>query len=308
MSEQPYITLLNHPGRLWERAIAQTKLAIASGALHSIPTERGFLHDQGVQFLVRILGNLIRKDEATQKQIHAELATGKEFNPFLPYEADLFVVDISPTHVCLLNKFNVADHHLLIITRAFEEQESLLTFNDFEALWACLAEFDGLGFYNGGKVAGASQRHKHLQLVPFPLVPESRLPIAPLLTSATTSFPNNVPGLPFVHAFMNLDPSWAQDPSKAAEWTLEVYSTLLRSLRLQTGNGKTPTLQSGAYNLLMTRDWMLVVPRSHESTHNISVNSLGFAGALLVRSEAELELLTEIRPMNLLRQVAFPLD
>ena len=34
-------------------------------------------------------------------------------NPFLPYEEDLYVCDLSPTHVCLLNKFNVVDHHFL---------------------------------------------------------------------------------------------------------------------------------------------------------------------------------------------------
>ncbi|NDJ18520.1 ATP adenylyltransferase family protein [Myxacorys almedinensis] len=307
MFEPPQLTLLTHPGILWERAIAQTRSAIASGALRSVPTERGFIHDEGVQFLVRVLTNLIRKDAATQAQITAETTTGKSFNPFLPYEDDLFVVDVSPTHVCLLNKFNVADHHLLVITRAFEEQESWLTFNDFAALWACLAEFDGLAFYNGGKTAGASQRHKHLQLVPFPLVPESRLPIACLLSSATLTPPNNVPGLPFLHAFAPLDPSWARSPAKAADLTLSCYNRLFQSLGWQPSTGNTP-MQSGAYNLLMTRDWMLVVPRSRESTHNISVNSLGFAGALLVRSEAELNLLTKIRPMNLLRQVAFPLS
>ncbi|NIO40609.1 MAG: phosphorylase, partial [Burkholderiales bacterium] len=38
-------------------------------------------------------------------------------NPFLPYGKDLFVSDISETHLALLNKFNVIDYHLLIVTR-----------------------------------------------------------------------------------------------------------------------------------------------------------------------------------------------
>jgi ATP adenylyltransferase len=308
MSETPQKTLLQHPGILWQRTIERTQHALACGALRSIPTERGFIKDEDVQFLVRILTNLIRKDEATQKQAQAELATGKDFNPFLPYENDLFVVDISDTHVCLLNKFNVAEHHLLIITRAFEEQEVLLTLKDFEALWACLAEVDGLGFYNGGKVAGASQRHKHLQLVPLPLVPESRLPIASLFSAATPAFSNNVPGLPFVHAFTRLDPKWADfSPSRAAELTLSCYNALLQSVGLDPSDGVTPTMQSGAYNLLITREWMFLVPRSQEGAHTISINSLGFAGALLVRNQEQLNLLKEIRPMNLLKQVALPL-
>ena len=39
-----------------------------------------------------------------------------------------------------------------------------------EEMNAILAEFDGLGFYNGGETAGASQPHKHLQIVPLPLL------------------------------------------------------------------------------------------------------------------------------------------
>ena len=83
----------------------------------------------------------------------------------------MFVADISPTHVCLLNKFNVIDHHLLVVTRAFEEQDAAINAADFAALWVCMAEVDGLAFYNGGKLAGASQRHKHLQIAPLPWGP-----------------------------------------------------------------------------------------------------------------------------------------
>ena len=77
-----------------------------------------------------------------------------------------------PAHACLLNKFNVFDHHALLVTQAYEDQDSLLTPADFEALLTCMAEFDALAFYNGGRIAGASQPHKHLQLVPVPLAAE----------------------------------------------------------------------------------------------------------------------------------------
>ena len=42
-------------------------------------------------------------------------------NPFLPYDPALLVAPISPTHVALLNRFNVVDDHFLIVTRSFEE-------------------------------------------------------------------------------------------------------------------------------------------------------------------------------------------
>ena len=114
--------------------------------------------------------------------------TGRK-NPFLPYEPDLYVADVSPTHVCILNKYNVVDLHLLIITRAFEHQESRLRLPDFQALWRCLVEYDSLGFYNSGHLSGASQPHKHLQVVPLPLAGSgcaNRVPFEPMLRNAAS--------------------------------------------------------------------------------------------------------------------------
>ncbi|MEA5625882.1 phosphorylase [Nostoc sp. UHCC 0251] len=301
--------ILLQPGTLWTSVKERTEYALQCGALLSIPTEFEFVEQDGVRFLVRILSNLNRKKAAKEKQ---SATSSQEFNPFLPYEEDLFVADISDTHVCILNKFNVVDYHLLIITRAFEEQESLLTLEDFAAMWACLADFDGLAFYNSGKTAGASQRHKHLQLVPLPLAPSGpQIPIESLLTAAqlqelipssasatpTLGFANTIPKLPFVHAFAPLNPHSVQSPFKAAQATLEVYRTLLHTVGLDAR-------QSGAYNLLATREWMLIVPRSQEHFQSISVNSLGFAGALLVRNAAEMEILKAQGPMTILKNVA----
>ncbi len=296
--------ILLKPGTLWKRVKEQTEYALQCGALLTIPTKFEFIEQNGVRFLVRVLSNLARKDAVKQKQ-QTQTTSSQIFNPFLPYEEDLFVADISQTHVCILNKFNVTDHHLLIITRAFEEQETLLTVQDFAAMWACLAEFNGLVFYNGGKIAGASQPHKHLQLVPLPLTPnELQIPIEPLFASAQfQDFVATIPPLPFVQAFTRLEPAWVKSPLKAAEATLSHYHALLKAVGLedtQQASGK----QSGAYNLLATREWMLIVPRSQESFESIAVNSLGFAGSLFVRNEQQMHILKNLGPMTLLQKVA----
>jgi ATP adenylyltransferase len=292
--------IILEPETLWHRVKQQTDYALNCGALLSIPTEFEFVEQDGVSFLVRILSNLARKNAAKKKQ-DKQAAAGKDFNPFLPYEQDLFVSEISDTHVCILNKFNVVDYHLLMITRDFEEQESLLTLADFAAMWACLAGMDGLAFYNSGKLAGASQRHKHLQLVPLPFTAsQPQIPIAPLLTSANQDKIATLPGLPFIHAFANLQPAWVDYPSIGAEATLAIYYDLLRAVGLGIVDGDKP---SGAYNLLATREWMMIVPRSQEHFHTISVNSLGFAGALLVKNETEMQLLKQHGPMTILKEV-----
>ncbi len=58
------------------------------------------------------------------------------------------------------------------------------------------------------------------------------------------------------------------------------------------------------YNLLITRRWMLLVPRSRENWRGVSINALGFAGSLLVRNRSELDELTRIGPLAVLRSVA----
>ncbi|CAD5981862.1 Protein APA1 [Planktothrix agardhii] len=290
-------------GTLWQRIITQTESALNCDALQSIPTEYDFIEAGNIQFLVRILSNLARKQKAKKKQQKKLAKSGQEFNPFLPYEQDLFVGNLSETHLCLLNKFNVVNHHLLIVTRQFEEQETWLTQADFAAMWLALGEIDGLVFYNGGKLAGASQRHKHLQLVPFPLVPDGiNLPIEPAI--ASVQFNNSIgiiPEFPFVHAIAAFNSDWINQPSEAAIFTLELYFELLAKVGLSVGDNP---FQSGAYNLLATRNWMMIVPRSQEKFEGISINSLGFGGTLLVKNSEQLQQLKSYHPLTVLKQVA----
>ena len=195
-----------------------TENALSTGALLPIPTEYEFIEDCGMRFFVRILSGLRLKDEAKQKQEKEAAVTGVQANPFLPYENDLFVADISDTHVAILNKFNVVEHHLLIVTRRFEDQEDLLTLNDFRALLACMAEYNCLGFYNGGAAAGASQKHKHIQIVPLPLAPEGpQVPIGPLLAKASYKDGlGTVPAFPFLHVFARIEPGTVEAESDSS--------------------------------------------------------------------------------------------
>ncbi len=291
-------------GTLWQRIKEQTEYARQSGALKSIATEYEFIEQNGIHFLVRILTNLVRKEKAQKQQDRKSAESGKYFDPFLPYEEDLFVADLSETHLCLLNKFNVVDHHLLIITRGFEDQKNLLNLADFTALWRCLAEIDGFGFYNGGADAGASQRHKHLQLVPLPLVPDGKaVPIQDAIAKATFQDQIGKLGIfSFQQALIRLDWDENSNIETIAQQTLNAYHQLLNAVNIQGSNGLTGE-QTQAYNLLMTRDWMLMIPRSQDSYENIAVNSLGLAGAMLVRSREQLEQLKTISPFKILQQV-----
>jgi ATP adenylyltransferase len=196
----------------------------------------------------------------------------------------------------------VVEHHLLIVTREFEHQETWLTLADFAALQMGLREIDGLGFYNGGTEAGASQPHKHLQLVRLPLMPDGdRLPIEGAI--AHTEYAGTglgkigrSPWFPFNHAIAPIS------PDSSPEQLQQQYYRLLNAVGLIDGTPSTER-QTGAYNLLITRNWLMVVPRSQEGFAGISLNALGFAGALLVRNDAQLQHLKTLQPLNLLASV-----
>jgi ATP adenylyltransferase len=297
--------ILLKKGTLWNNIIKTTELALSKGRLFPFPTDHEFIEDFRIRFFVRILMGLNLKDEARQKQKESSVY-GNEVNPFIPYDKDLFVSDINETHLALLNKFNVVKNHLLIITRHFEDQETLLTLKDFESLWICMAEYNGLGFYNGGGVAGASQRHKHLQMVPLPLAPEGpSVPIQPLITKAR--FENNlgiIPGFPFLHVFVRLKDELVASPIDAAQTTFDLYSNMLSKAGLEAPDDKVLKTQSAPYCLLITRQWMLLVPRTSEFFESISINSLGFAGSLLVFNKEQMSLLKKEGPMKVLKSVA----
>ncbi len=273
---------MEEPLTFWDHVVAKSASALASGALQPIETRSVTLVDGGVRFLTRVAANLVRKQVVAKKR-------GPSFNPFLNPEEDLFIADVSETHYALLNKFNVFDKHVLIVTRAFEEQESLLSQADFEALWIGLRAIDGFAFYNAGREAGASQRHKHLQLVRAPLGegPE-RIP----MDAALEREPG---GLPFRNASCSLRDCVDRTLEGAAETTRKRYLQLLADV----GRENDPR----AYNLLATRERMVVVPRSRDAWESISVNALGYAGALFVQDEDELERLRRLGPMRLLAAV-----
>lgn len=292
---------LLEPGALWRLTCAVRASALQSGALQPIPATRTTVTEAGIPFEVH---QAVRPPQpVTQKPAYAE----EGFDPFLPYDPALYVADLTPGHVGLLNKFNVLDCHLLMVTREFEHQETWLNAEDFEATCLCLAEYDGLAFFNGGRLAGASQRHKHLQYVPLPLLPGGyRLPIDPALKDMRWQGKfGTTPAFPFVHAFAPIDPVWLATPRQAALHMLDLYWELLYAVGIERGEDQR---QTRPYNLLATREWMLAVPRSQEAYQDINVHALGFAGSLMVWGEEGLRVVRQQGPLAVLAAVGVPLS
>lgn len=275
--------------------------ALVGGSLLPINTVSEYVRDNDIRFVVRILSNLVRKDEDRLKR-----AQEKRGDPFLPYEKELFIAEISPTHIALLNKFNVMDRHLLIVTREFEDQENLLNPADFSALWRCMTEYDAVGFYNGGEAAGASQAHKHLQIVPLPLADQGpAVPIQPLVDEVKeTGMITQLRSFNFRHCFTRFKQGGAGLPESPVEQSYTLYQMMLKEMGMSVPHNDEIVRQSGPYCLVVTRQWMLLVPRTKEFYGEISVNSLGFTGCLLVRKPEHLELVKKTGPLELLKLVS----
>lgn len=275
---------------LAERAAGMARRALAEGALRPLASELHRVPDSGVEFQVRLLRGRDHKAEAAEPE-----GAGPSTNPFLPPDPALLVGELSATHLCVLNKYPVLEGHLLAVTRDFEPQGQELTAPDLAALWTLLLEIDGLGFYNSHAESGASQPHKHLQLVPA-LAPGCRAPIEPLLRGAGTR-PGPVAGLPFAHAAQRLTalPGW----DAGAGTALARFAGDLRA-------ALSPEQRQRPYNLLLTRDWMLWIPRSRGDWEGASVNALGFAGSLVVRDRRALARVRSLGPLKILGAVALP--
>lgn len=287
------------PAELTERVHAATRRAQASGALIPLDTRVRLVPDGGITFLVRVSANVARKRQAAAAG-HAPV--GDPFTP--PYEPDLYVGDLSNTHAALLNKFNVLDDHLLLVTRDWADQTEMLDRADFEALLLGLAGMDGLAFYNGGTEAGASLPHKHLQLMPLPLAPAGpALPFAYLLErTRMDGDTGHVPELPFLHAVAPMRDEWFEDPARHAPDARALAERLWEAL----GHDPRVRHQPAPYNLLATRRWMWLVPRRHDRCDGLPVNALAFAGALLAPDGDAFDRLRELGPMHVLQSTAAP--
>ncbi|MBT0960832.1 DUF4922 domain-containing protein [Denitromonas iodatirespirans] len=258
--------------------------AFGHGALHPIATEKTWLDDHGLPFVVKWMA-------APPAAGHRHKPSRSDHhNPFLPPEPMLTLGALGPHHQVLLNKYPVMARHLLVVTEHFERQTAPITDADFAALGAILAVHGGLGFYNAGERAGASQDHKHLQWIP------DLPPLAQVLPEALADGPGR---FAFRHAYAPLPTRTWQAPSPGADLGA-CYRALLAQLAIDNADELPP------YNLLMTRDWMWLIPRRAERWQQMSVNALGFAGSFFVKSRDALPALMAAGPLAILGAVAEP--
>jgi len=274
----------------WSEALERSRTALESGALVPLSTE--VLQISTVTqwpFELRQLCGL------PPRHLRPE---GPKPNPFLPWDQRLEVGSIGDDHILILNKYPVQEGHMLLITRKWAAQDGWLELAD----WAALARVDrdtsGLWFYNSGPAAGASQPHRHMQLLPR----HPQATICPRmdwfkqrLDDSGTASRNLLERSCAVKARS----ASGERPDQQA--LLEDYLELAD--RLNLGDPLRDQRPLDAYNMLLTRHWMALIRRRREGTLGFSINGLGFAGYLLSTRNSDLDWLTAHGPEALLEEV-----
>ena len=267
-----------------QRSLSVQQTALASGAL--VPLQTDVLQLPAAEpFVIR------RLLSATPKHLRR---AGPKPNPFRPWDPRLEVCRFDE-HVVLLNKYPVQPGHLLLITQTWQPQNGWLTLADFEALARLWREQRGLWFFNSSPEAGASQPHRHLQLLPRS-AEELTCPMEEV-------YRRHLSGEAGEALWQQKLCSRQLEDGEGCSGAmlLRTYQEMADAVGL--GDTATQSKPTRPYNLLIARDWMVMVPRKQEAHAGFSVNALGFAGYLLATSEAQLPWLQSHGPSHLLDQV-----
>jgi len=215
-----------------------------------------------------------------------------------------------------LNKYAVVPDHFLVITKSYASQNSPLTPNDLVQAYKFLVAAKKAGkhflaFYNCGDRSGASQSHKHMQFIPVEGDGPPLEKLARVQTPEDQFKPFTINSLPyanFVNRFPPATPMIGDDllEDLLGSTFLGLLDRTIATIREDPGH---PT-GSPSYNVLLTLEHLYVIPRRREKyeskTESMSVNALGFAGMLLVKSEEEFEVVKREGVLNILKGVAVP--
>ena len=269
---------------LWSQALDRTDQARERKALVPLNTELMAAPHLSPFVLRRLLSQ-------TPKHLRAD---GPKPNPFLPWEPDLEVGPLGPSHVLLLNKYPVQPAHVLVISQGWQPQEGWLSALDWHAVAFVASDTNGLWFFNSSAASGASQRHRHVQLLPR----RAGQPTCPLEPWFNSQLQGEREGLPWLHAI-----SRRTDPSHHGDLP-RLYSEQLEQLGLGRADQDEKPLHP--YNLLFNDQWFITIRREKEHCAGFSLNALGFAGYLLATDHSDLDWLERHGPMELLKQVATP--
>ena len=266
----------------WEKALQKTKISINSNSLFPLQTND-------------ITKNLYKGDDFIIRELDItkfkkNTSIGPKINPFKPWDNILEIDSIGKYHQLILNKYPVQLGHILLITNEWKEQNGWLDIKDWEAIKEVNKDTSGLWFFNSGPLAGASQPHRHIQLLrrdPSELSCPREKWILDLnnVNYKNKKFSKNI----ILKKFSK---------SLNEENINEIYKDLAYKLGL--GEPRKDKKPRYPYNLIFTNRWIILIKRKTDNLFGISINALGYAGYILVTEKSDINYLRKLGPEKLL--------
>lgn len=223
-------------------------------------------------------------------------------------------------HFVVLNKFAIVPEHFILATKEFKPQTHVLDADDLHATLACIRAYeedaaasvvpsgssggDGDGalfaFFNCGEQSGASQPHRHIQLLPVAAMREG-LPADSAWGVLASRLDDDGAAAPFRTFAETIGLDTSREHLHAAY--LRLYEQAVRAAA--PGDESASVVEAAgtgeavvSYNMAMTRDRLVLCPRLADGSSvkdpdtgdvvgQVSLNGTMLAGTALVKTEAE---------------------
>jgi len=265
----------------WERALQKTKISIDAKSLFPLKTTNitKKLY-KGNDFIIR---------ELDITKFKKNSLIGPKINPFKPWDNILEIDSIGNDHQLILNKYPVQLGHILLITNVWKEQNGWIDIKDWEAIKEVNKDTTGLWFFNSGPLAGASQPHRHIQLLRRDPSEISCPREEWILNFSNVNYKNEKFGKNII--IRKFSKTFNEENIH------EIYKEL--SYKLGLGDSKVDKKPKYPYNLIFTNKWMVLIKRKTDNLYGISINALGFAGYILVTKKSDIKYLKNFGPEKL---------
>lgn len=245
-------------------------------------------------------------------------------NPFLHPEPELTIIDsLLDKYRLILNKFPNKKYHFLMVTKEFEQQDSLLKPLELQLMHVILENLNKddedmkyFSFFNSGSESGYSQFHKHIQF----MITSPKLDVYQEKVVSNVEFfipkeivaanrPLFFKNASFKHYILKLKESNGEDDEQDLDNLAILYMYLIKRVmniykefEIDTKNKKI------SYNLMMMPDWIMIIPRKNAKFEDIWQNSLGFMGLFYLKNEELKKKVIEIGFSKILQECGFPME
>ena len=272
---------------IWSKALEISRKAVDCGAVIPLKTIKYKSNDEFCDYELRFLKGPIP---------NYLIEYGPKRNPFIPWDIRLEIQPINDKHTLILNKYPVQLGHMLLITNNWKPQNGWLNKDDFEAITNVDNDTTGLWFFNSSKEAGASQPHRHFQLLPRHCN-ESVCPRYKWFCSLLNNKNDNSSDI--AHC-ISIKPRIRKTESNSND-LYNSYKSMVREMKLGEIDIINKPLKP--YNLLITSEWIALITRETDKSNGFSINALGFAGYFLGTKSSNVNTLIKFGPEEILKDV-----